>query len=141
MTPRKPRFFALATTCGVFACTLACAQTITCPPRFPMKVLQFGPTDDGWTAGAGDPAAPLESVGLFSGPPAEGAELKPTSANGTRVSWELDEPIPGGVWLQCAYGRNALTLARPLPTAPKVCAAKYGKEQAFQPRQIEFSCR
>ncbi len=141
MTACKPFFFSLATTCGIFSCALASAQTIACPQRFPMKTLQFGPADEGWTAGAGDLAAPLESVGLFSGPPSEGAELKPYSANGTRVSWRIDEPVPGGVWLQCAYGRNALSLSRPLPTAPQICVATYGKEQPFQPRHIEFSCR
>ena len=141
MTARKLRSFALAAICAVLSCTSAEAQTITCPLRFPTKVLQFGPADDGWTPGLGDLAAPLESIALFSGPPAEGAELKPSSANGTRVSWTLDEPIPGGVWLQCAYGRNALSLSRPLPTAPSVCVATYGKAQAAQPRHIEFSCR
>ena len=141
MTARRPIIFTLAAACGALACTLASAQAITCPSRFPMKTLQFGPADEGWTAGPGDLAAPLESVGLYGGPPSEGAELKPISANGTRVTWELDEPIPGGVWLQCAYGRNSLSLSRPLPTAPKVCVAKYGKAQASQPRQIEFSCR
>ncbi len=131
---------ALAAACGLGACISASAQTVTCPPRFPMKVLQFGFGGDGWTAGPGDSAAPLESIGLFSGPPAERAELIPTSSNGIRISWQLDEPIPGGLWLQCNYGRNALTLSRPLQTAPRVCVAKYGKERAFQPRPIDFSC-
>ena len=86
-------------------------------------------------------AAPLESAALYNGPPSEGAELKPTSATGTRVSWELDEPMPGGVWVQCAYGHDALSLSRPLPMAPTICVAKYSKEQAAQPRHIDFSCR
>ena len=58
-----------------------------------------------------------------------------------RVAWEIDEPVPGGVWLQCTYGRDALSLSRQLTTAPRSCVAKYGKEQASQPRHIEFSCR
>ncbi len=141
MTARKNAFFALAAACGVCACAIATAQTFTCPPRFPMKTLQFGPVEDGWTAGTGDLAAPLESVGLFSGPPTEGAALKPTTADGTRVTWKLEGPMPAGLWMQCAYGRNALSLSKPLPTTPSVCIAKYGKERAFQPRQIELDCR
>ena len=141
MTARKPIFSAIATTCGVLACTLTSAQTVTCPARFPMKTLQFGPADEGWTAGPGDLAAPLESVGVFSGPPSERAELKPASAKGNRVTWEIDEPVPGGVWLQCAYGRNALSLSKRLPSEPRICVAKYGKQQGSQPRHIEFSCR
>ena len=131
----------LAAASGLCAGASAAAQAVTCPPRFPTNTLQFGAAGDGWTAGPGDSAAPLESVGLFSGPPAERAELIPTSSNGTRVTWKLDEPIAGGVWLQCTYGRQSLTLSRPLQTAPRICVATYGKERALQPRPIDFSCR
>lgn len=123
------------------ACLPASAQTFTCPERYPMSVLQFGPASDGWTASAGDLAAPLESMGLFSGPPSHGAMLKPNSATGAQVTWLLEPPYDGGLWIQCAYGRNALTLAKPLGSLPKRCTAKYGKERPYQPRPIEFSCQ
>ena len=104
-----------------------------------MQVLRFDAPDDGWTAGPGD-AAPLTSMALFSGPPAELAMLQPTSANGQRARWTLEPPYKGGLWLQCAYGSNSLTLSRPLASIPKACVATYGKEHPYQPRAIEFVC-
>lgn len=139
MTNRLIPFLALAAA-ALGACSLASAQALTCPARFPAKSLQFGPVEEGWTAGAADHGAPLESVGLFSGPPQRGAMLQPTTADGKRVSWTFEGPYPDGIWLQCAYGRDSLTLSKPLATAPKTCVAIYGKEHAFQPRAIQFSC-
>ena len=140
MACRTP-LLALAVAFGIGACQLASAQSFACPARFPAKSLQFGPADGGWMAAAGDLGAPLESIGLFSGPPQRGAMLQPTSADGLHVSWRLEGPYPEGVWVQCAYGRDSLTLSKPLPTMPKTCVAIYGKEHAFQPREIQFSCR
>jgi hypothetical protein len=104
-----------------------------------MKSLHLSQVDDGWTAGTGWPA-PLMSLGLYSGPPAQGAELQPTTANRERVSWTLTPPHPQGIWLQCDYAGGVLTLQRPLQGIPKTCVARYGKAHEIKPRSIEFHC-
>lgn len=140
MKNRRNTLLALAAVGGLCACSLVSAQALTCPARFPAKAIQFGPTDDGWSAGAADHGAPLESIGLFSGPPQHGAMLQPTTADGKRISWTLEGPFPDGVWVQCAYGRDTLTLSKALASVPKACVALYGKERAYQPREIQFTC-
>ena len=126
--------------CGIATSSRAGAQALTCPARFPMQTLQFGRTGDDWKPGAGDLPPPLESMGLFAGPPSQGAMLQPTTADGGRVTWRLQPPYQGGLWVQCTYARNSLALSKPLPNIPRVCVAKYGKEHPNQPRVIEFSC-
>ena len=141
MTVYRNLFAILVAACGACGSASVEAQTLTCPPHLPTTALRFGQADDGWSASAGEFAAPLESMGLFSGPPSEGAALQPTTANGKVVSWTLEPPYRGGLWVQCAYGGGSLTLSKPLPGIPKVCVAKYGAAHANRPRAIDFSCR
>ncbi len=141
MTALKTLFLLAVTALGLALSVPARAiDTPTCPATFPTKSLRLSPLDDGWSADTGRPA-PLVSMGLFSGPPSQGAMLQPTTANGISVSWTLEPPYPQGIWLQCDYAGGALTLQKPLSTIPKTCVAKYGKAQTVKPRSIEFSCR
>ena len=140
MTPFQTTF-----SLAVVACALAMSRTAwavdtpACPATFPMKSLHLSEIDDGWTAGTGHPA-PLVSLGLYSGPPSQGAALKPHTADAEHVSWTLEPPYSQGLWLQCDYAGGVLTLQRPLQRIPKTCVAKYGAAHAVKPRSIEFHC-
>jgi hypothetical protein len=83
----------------------------------------------------------LASVGLFDGPPAQGAALKPARADGARVTWQLEPPYLQGLWLQCVYADGALTLSRQLDAASTTCTASYAKPRPGQPREIALACR
>lgn len=120
----------------------ACAvETVTCPAVFPMKALQFGPTTDGWTAEPGERASRLIGFGLYSGPPAQLAELQETTVRKGQSIWNLAPPYAGGLWVQCVYADGALTLARRLSTTSGVCTAPNTLPHNGKPQAASFVCK
>jgi len=122
-------------------CTACAAETVTCPAVFPMKALQFGPANDGWTAEPGDRAPRLIGFGLYSGPPAQLAQLQETSVRKGQSIWNLAPPYPGGLWVQCVYADGALTLARRLSTTSGVCSAPDTLPHNGKPQAVSFVCK
>lgn len=119
----------------------AAVETVTCPPLLPSGAVHFSPTDDGWTAEPGYFAPYLVGWGLFSGPPAELAELQETDSGKGWQSWKLEGPYPEGLWVQCVYGRGGLTLTRKLSTVAGTCTARYEKTPPTKPKPVSFVCK
>ena len=117
------------------------AETVTCPAVFPMKALQFASTTDGWTAEPGERAPRLIGFGLYSGPPAQLAELQETTVSKGRAIWELAPPYPGGLWVQCVYADGALTLTQRLPITSGVCSAPDALSRKGKPQAVSFVCK
>ena len=121
--------------------TASAEETVTCPAVFPIKSLQFAPTADGWTSKPGASAAPLVAWGLYSGPPAQLAELQESTQSKGQAIWTLAPPYPGGLWVQCVYADGALTLSRRLSLTAGTCAASNKKPHSGQPRAVSFVCK
>ena len=119
----------------------AAAETVTCPPLFPGGSVHFTPTDDGWTAEPGHLAPYLVGWGLYSGPPAELAELQESDSGNGWESWKLDGAYPEGLWVQCVYAGGGLTLTRKLSTVTGTCTARHEKTPPTKPKPVSFVCR
>jgi hypothetical protein len=132
--------FALATVLGVPGIAVA-TETVTCPAVFPMKALQFTPATDGWTAQPGERAPRLIGFGLYSGPPAQLAQLQETSVSKGQAIWRLAPPYPEGLWVQCVYADGALTLTRRLSITSGVCSAPNAVSLKGKPREASFVCK
>ena len=117
------------------------AETATCPPLFPSTAVHFTPTDDGWTAEPGQFAPYLTGWALYSGPPAELAELQETASGKGWESWKLEGPYPEGLWVQCVYGGGGLTLTRKLSTVTGTCTVRHDKTLPTKPKPVSFVCR
>jgi hypothetical protein len=115
-----------------------------CPQRFPAQASSKIGDWEGWTPGINEETR-LSSVGLFDGPPSEGAALIPTrttdSGNEISVHWKLQGPYAKEIWLNCAYAAGALSLSRVLPEGPATCLAKYRKAKDRTARPISFECK
>lgn len=143
MTPSRTHLHLLAATCATSLAVQNSAHaedTPICPKVFPAHVFHPASTTDGWLADTDSPA-PLHSIGIFDGPPDQGALLKPWDSPKDRDTWKLAPPYPQGLWLQCSYGNGALTLSRQLPTVPETCVAQYGPLHPGKPRSISLTCR
>jgi len=119
----------------------AAAETVTCPPLFPGGSVHFTPTDDGWTAEPGHLAPYLVGWGLYSGPPAELAQLQESDSGNGWESWRLEGAYPEGLWVQCVYGGGGLTLTRKLSTVTGTCTARHEKTPPTKPKPVSFVCR
>jgi hypothetical protein len=131
---------ALATVLGVPGIAMA-TETVTCPAVFPMKALQFTPVTDGWTAQPGERAPRLIGFGLYSGPPAQLAQLQETNVSKGQSIWQLAPPYPEGLWVQCVYADGALTLTRRLSLTSGICSAPNAFNRKGKPREASFVCR
>jgi poly(3-hydroxybutyrate) depolymerase len=117
------------------------AETVTCPAVFPMQTLHFGPTADGWKPETGERPPRLIGFGLYSGPPAQLAQLQETTVSKGRAIWNLAPPYAGGLWVQCVYADGALTLSRRLSTTSGVCSAPDTLPRQGKPRLISLVCK
>ena len=106
-----------------------------------MKALQFAPATDGWSAEPGERAPRLIGFGLYSGPPAQLAELQETSVSKGRAIWSLAPPYPDGLWVQCVYADGALTLTQRLSTTSGMCSAPNALPRKGKPQAISFVCK
>ena len=122
-------------------CIASAAETLTCPAVFPMKALRFEPTPDGWTAEPGERPPRLIGFGLYSGPPAQLAELQETTVRKGQSIWNLAPPYPGGLWVQCVYADGALTLAHRLSITSGVCSAPNTLPHNGKPQAASFVCK
>jgi hypothetical protein len=126
MTPTSTHLHLLAAPCAfglVMPHRAHAEETPSCPTAFPAHTFHPALTSEGWLADTDTPA-PLDSIGVFDGPPDQGALLKPWDATKGRDTWKLAPPYPQGLWIQCSYGNGALTLSRRLPTVPETCIAQ-----------------
>jgi len=119
----------------------AATETVTCPAVFPMKALQFASATDGWTAQPGERAPRLIGFGLYSGPPAQLAQLQETSVSKGQAIWRLAPPYPEGLWVQCVYADGALTLTRRLTFTSGVCSAPSALPLKGKAQAVSFACK
>ncbi len=142
MTATRPIVSALLTLC-CFGHPLraAAAETVTCPPLFPDASVHFTPTSDGWAAEPGPLASYLTGWALYSGPPAELAELQASDSGKGWASWRLEGAYPEGLWVQCVYGGGGLTLTRKLSTVTGTCTEHHEKTPPTKPKPVSFVCR
>jgi hypothetical protein len=122
-------------------CIASAAETVTCPALFPLQALQFGDAQGGWTAQPGARAPRLIGFGLYSGPPAQLAQLQETTVSKGQSIWKLAPPYEHGLWVQCVYAAGALTLARPLSVTSGVCSAPARLPRQGPPQPISVVCK
>lgn len=67
----------------------------------------------------------LAGVRVYSGPPAEMANLVPDSVKRVKrletATWQLPKEAGRAYWLACSYHNTALLLARPVPATARSC--------------------
>jgi hypothetical protein len=126
------------------ATTFAADPTLQCPPELPAGAVQLTLPQQGWTAYA--PARlRLHSVGFMDGPPAEMADLMPTTIDQKKgrstVTWRFTGgAMVRGRWLSCGYGDgNEITLSKKVPDNTKTCTVYYrnGTFPNFQDIAVE----
>lgn len=142
MTTTRTLVLALLAACSLGLSEHASsAETATCPALFPDSSVHFTPTEDGWSAEPGRLAPFLVGWGLYSGPPAELAQLQESDGGKGWASWKLEGPYPKGVWVQCVYGGGGLTLTRRLSAITGVCTEHHEKTPPTKPKPVTFACR
>jgi hypothetical protein len=101
--------------------------SIDCPSSLAVDAAVHAPA--GWRAF--DPPQPhaLARVGVFSGPPEEGASLVPdkTSTKGLESTdvWSFGRGVPEGLWVACYYNGTTASLVQKVELAATRCEVRH----------------
>jgi hypothetical protein len=108
------------------------AEPLACPPETSISAARLTDVPTGWTTELSRRKLTLFSVRFYSGPPRELGELKgefmPSNEKGVkRVRWEFgqDASSEAGIWMQCDYGRQVISMATRIPKNITECTDRY----------------
>jgi hypothetical protein len=103
------------------------AEQLVCPDTVTVQESVTG-APEGWTPVSDGIPHPLKGVAFFNGQPEKKVGLAPdkeTKKGGYLFSvWTFDAETAKNLWISCAYGRTAMTFARPVNRAYSQCTVK-----------------
>jgi hypothetical protein len=123
------------------------ALELRCPPSVRLEAPRL--VQDAATAGfeglIADRPIFLDGLGLYDGPPAQGASLKPASSrkkgHAEVTTWNLQGPFSSGKWFMCSYGRGLAQLTHKLPDTVSSCAGEASSTEVKGRIAVTLRCR
>jgi len=113
--------------------SLSCAAELpACPSSTEVMAATLSDLPHGWTAIPAGHRLQLSGVRFYSGPPSEGAELKPelldSKKEGLQQSrWHFGAEASSsrGIWMRCDYAAQAVSMTVRLPENVVQCEDQY----------------
>ncbi len=120
----------MAALCAQHSASAQAVFELKCPPSVRLETprLVEDAAQSGFETLVADRPIFLDGIGVYDGPPAQGASLKPASnqkkGRAEVTTWKFLGPFSAGKWFVCSYGRGLAQLTHKLPDMVGSCVGE-----------------